>query len=608
MVSDNGRKSLTACKVGRHRRSDDFPVRQWLKLGLASAGMGAALLGFSLVGPDAATARADTGTESSASADSSNARTSKSSAQSAASSDDPGGTAGDSELKDADGEAEDANTEGSESNEADDEEEGDADEDVVDDSAGVDLDTDEESDDAADAAALGDAATATTDIGSARSNSSAVDAVSAPTRFPIPPPVSPPYVSEQSAHQQRVAELLADWTEKNQEWVNSLQISDARKERLQASFLSMRRTFFNQAPTVAPIQITGVITGSITGSVGAVDPDGDRMLYIVSKLPTTGSVKINPDGSFTYTPDDDFNGVDTFYVRAVDIGFHVNLLQPLRPIGSGLATSLINQGAVTFEFHIKEADRDKWDQVKLDALQRAANRLVSYFRVLHPVNITYDVSTFSNDSELLAAAASNYTSYDPGVWLTRVQHKLLTGEEAPGKGDDGLLYINFGKKWSFGDSVAGDENDFTMTIMHELLHSFGWVFGGDNPPYLNNRRYWSVYANLVVDEEGRTVWNDDLSWNTEFNPNLLRQNGGIFFGGANAVKANGGKPVPLFSLSTGWFGSTGSHLDDLTPSTANKLMDAIAPAGRSIRVLSPIEFGILMDMGYTVVPQTIVTL
>ena len=39
---------------GARRRAEDFPVRQWLKLGAASAGLGAALLGFSLLGPEAA--------------------------------------------------------------------------------------------------------------------------------------------------------------------------------------------------------------------------------------------------------------------------------------------------------------------------------------------------------------------------------------------------------------------------------------------------------------------------------------------------------------------------------------------------------------------------
>ncbi|MBO0677239.1 hypothetical protein JRC04_07155 [Mycolicibacterium sp. S2-37] len=50
--------------VGR-RRAEDLPVRRWLQLGAASAGMGAALIGWSLVGSEVGVAGADSGVESS---------------------------------------------------------------------------------------------------------------------------------------------------------------------------------------------------------------------------------------------------------------------------------------------------------------------------------------------------------------------------------------------------------------------------------------------------------------------------------------------------------------------------------------------------------------
>ena len=34
--------------------------------------------------------------------------------------------------------------------------------------------------------------------------------------------------------------------------------------------------------------------------------------------PTNGSLTLNPDGSFLYTPDSDFNGTDSFTYRAND--------------------------------------------------------------------------------------------------------------------------------------------------------------------------------------------------------------------------------------------------------------------------------------------------
>ncbi|MBO0677132.1 hypothetical protein JRC04_06615 [Mycolicibacterium sp. S2-37] len=50
--------------VGKHR-AEDLPVRRWLQLGAASAGMGAALLGFSLIGSQTGVASADSGVDAS---------------------------------------------------------------------------------------------------------------------------------------------------------------------------------------------------------------------------------------------------------------------------------------------------------------------------------------------------------------------------------------------------------------------------------------------------------------------------------------------------------------------------------------------------------------
>jgi hypothetical protein len=47
-----------------------------------------------------------------------------------------------------------------------------------------------------------------------------------------------------------------------------------------------------------------------------------------------------------------------------------------------------------------------------------------------------------------------------------------------------------------------------------------------------------------------------------------------------------------------------SHLDDATfTGPDQKMMNAQTDKGLGVRVLSPIEIGILKDIGYTVVPQ-----
>ena len=48
------------------------------------------------------------------------------------------------------------------------------------------------------------------------------------------------------------------------------------------------------------------------------DPDGDALSAVLVSGPGHGSLTLNADGSFTYSPEDNFNGSDTFTYRASD--------------------------------------------------------------------------------------------------------------------------------------------------------------------------------------------------------------------------------------------------------------------------------------------------
>ena len=48
------------------------------------------------------------------------------------------------------------------------------------------------------------------------------------------------------------------------------------------------------------------------------DPDGDPMTVALVGAPTNGTVTLNPNGSFLYTPNANYNGIDTFTYRAND--------------------------------------------------------------------------------------------------------------------------------------------------------------------------------------------------------------------------------------------------------------------------------------------------
>ncbi|MDZ4232424.1 MAG: Ig-like domain-containing protein, partial [Dietzia sp.] len=59
----------------------------------------------------------------------------------------------------------------------------------------------------------------------------------------------------------------------------------------------------NAGPTAAPSTGTPeTSTGAVTGSVGASDNDGDALAYALTKNPARGSVILDANGDFTYTP------------------------------------------------------------------------------------------------------------------------------------------------------------------------------------------------------------------------------------------------------------------------------------------------------------------
>jgi len=547
------------------RRAEGFAVRRWLQLGAASAGMGAALWGLSLAGPQAGVAAADTGGKSSASSSASGADGSRSvrSVRTVRSADDPRRAQRQAAPDDEDDDEEKQTDPDSES----------------------DLEADRPDRDVTEAAPV--AAAASVDTAAAQPVSTPVAAPS-PTR------------SWQSPYQRWVARSLDAWTDDSLGWIESLSTSERNKAQLEASFFTIRRTFFNQAPTIDPVQISGVLDGPVTGTLGAHDPDGDRLIYVLTRGPKSGTVHINRDGTFTYTPGDDFDGVDAFRVTAIDIGFHTNLLEPLRPVGSNPLRSLINQGAVKFDFDYT-GGAEHWTAERRAELQRSADALILYFRVLNPVVLTYAVKGENNPgSRTLASAGSALLSESPGYWNTLVQHKLLTGKDANGAAVDGEIDWNFGTGWGLGETVAAGEYDFQSTAMHELLHSFGFMsmIGG---PGDNANRYWLTTDRFLRNAKGETLIGRDYRWDEDDNGYLVGQDGGLYFGGRNAVAAYGGL-VPLFTPNPWAEGSSGSHTDDVTfAGDAQLLMNARTDSGLGVRVLSALEIGVLRDLGYTVV-------
>ncbi|AFM16071.1 hypothetical protein Mycch_1263 [Mycolicibacterium chubuense NBB4] len=558
--------------VRSHRRAQQFGVRQWLALGAASAGVSAALLGFALTGPQVGVAAADSSSAaSSASSHASTDRSARADARKAA-------------------RAERHRSTG--------------------DSAGRTPKAQEApKDDTPKAGAKADTSKDDEDQPSARRRSAAtpveaavpvktVSTLAAPDS-PAPADASPPKPS----HEERVAQVIAAMSASAQAWIDGRPVSDARKQHLEKVWNEVRRTLLNQAPTVTPVQVGGVIDGPVTGTLNGQDPDGDRIVYRVAKRPENGTVHLNKDGTYTYTPGAGFNGVDTFTVKAADPGLHVNVIDWFQPAATR-AVALVNHDAIKFDFQYTTG-AEYWTPDRRAALQDAANALAAYFRVTAPVVLSYDIEGVDNSSVTwLAGASSDLISEDPGYWATVIQNKMQGGGDSNGTKADGSIEWNFSYAWALGDTVDTGQYDFKSTAMHELMHSFG--FSSETvAPGKNTQQVWSTFDSFLRAADGSTVIGDDLRWPTSANPYLVGGDGGLFFGGANAVAAYGGKLVPLFTPNPWKDGSSGSHLDENTFTGDDYQM--MNPNSRGIglvdpRTLGPIELGILMDIGYTVVP------
>jgi VCBS repeat-containing protein len=85
----------------------------------------------------------------------------------------------------------------------------------------------------------------------------------------------------------------------------------------------LNTTVTNRAPTAAADAYTTAEDTALTVAAPGVlandnDPDGNTLSAVLGSAPSHGTLTLNANGSFTYTPAADYNGSDTFSYRASD--------------------------------------------------------------------------------------------------------------------------------------------------------------------------------------------------------------------------------------------------------------------------------------------------
>ena len=74
----------------------------------------------------------------------------------------------------------------------------------------------------------------------------------------------------------------------------------------------------NGSPLGSDLNVTTKEDTPVSGTLTASDPDGDPLTFIKGSDPAHGVVVVNPNGSWTYTPGQDYNGSDKFTVTVND--------------------------------------------------------------------------------------------------------------------------------------------------------------------------------------------------------------------------------------------------------------------------------------------------
>ncbi len=149
--------------------------------------------------------------------------------------------------------------------------------------------------------------------------------------------------------------------------------------------------------------------------------------------------------------------------------------------------------------------------------------------------------------------------------------------------------------------ASNSQFDFYAAMNHELTHALGFsslvtetgrdVFGDRNPGE------YGQFDRFLSDANGDSLIDVDGYLNRDYW--IATSTSDIYFNGANAVAANGGNLVALYSPTTWEDGSSVSHLDTDNPLFFTSMMKHNRDYGFEPRDYSAIEVGMMTDLGYT---------
>ncbi|MEO2109616.1 MAG: Ig-like domain-containing protein, partial [Leeuwenhoekiella sp.] len=223
--------------------------------------------------------------------------------------------------------------------------------------------------------------------------------------------------------------------------------------------------------------------------VNDFDPDGDTITVTGNTQPTNGSVTVNPDGTFTYTPEPGFVGEDSFEYTVCD----------------DADPSLCATGTVTIEVI---ADTDNTTVANDDAFFGYIGEEITGNVLTNDSDPEGDaISVISNTQPAngsVSVDADGSVSYIPSVGFSGADQFTYTIEDANGAQDTATVYISVDPSENGGNTILAI-NDINDTFEGQPVS--GDVGTNDENP--DGPAGSEVYTVLTQPTNGTLVFNPD---------------------------------------------------------------------------------------------------
>lgn len=310
----------------------------------------------------------------------------------------------------------------------------------------------------------------------------------------------------------------------------------------------------NDAPTANNGNLTTNEDSVGNGQLAATDVDGDSLTYSIVTLPNKGTITLNPDGSYTYEPNTNYNGTDSFTFKVNDGTVDSNTATvdiTVNPINDApVNTKAPSYSGIMKVEQVLTADAGEWN----DTIDTSAAGTISYsyrWQVAQDINGTgsADISgEISSTHQIKVGEAHKYIRL------------IVTGTDS-GVGTPSRMSTEAASDWKLAEDTVPTVSDVSRTTNEDTDLNFAGIdfsskFTDSDNDSLTKIKIISLPENGELKFKGNPVTSEEE----------------ILFAELNQL---------AFIPNTNWYGSTSFNWNGYDGATY-----AAAVAGVNITVIS----------------------